>query len=63
LVIKNPPFKSEGRIMAIKDIQGKMSIMDRLRLFTPELIVRHTIHVYATHSGRPSGPAMEFLKM
>jgi hypothetical protein len=31
LVIKNPPFKSEGRIMAIKDIQGKMSIMDRLR--------------------------------
>jgi hypothetical protein len=31
LVIKNPPFKSEGRIMKCKMIQDKMSIMERLR--------------------------------
>jgi hypothetical protein len=30
LVIKNPPFKSEGRIMTTNDIQDKMPIMERL---------------------------------
>jgi transposase InsO family protein len=30
LVIKNPPFKSEGRIMTSQKIQDKMPIMERL---------------------------------